>query len=118
MPSTIEDLILLSRFCQSWTNQRLDGLDALSGIFAGSRLPDDFMGDFEFFELRFERAGVDGLVLLASRCTGPVPLFKMCKLGYQCVRLDEKWSLLLRSSLSFSAASILDANSSGSMAQR
>ena len=22
-PSTIEDLILLSRFCQSWTNQRL-----------------------------------------------------------------------------------------------
>ena len=67
----------------------VDGLDALSGIFAGSRLPDDFMGDFEFFELRFERAGVDGLLLLASRRRCPVPLGKLSELGCECVRLDE-----------------------------
>ena len=81
-PSTIEDLILLSRACQSWTNQRLMDFDALSRVFAGSMSPSDFMFDFEFVKFCFQRARVGGSFFLAVRRRCPGPWGKLCDLSF------------------------------------
>ena len=47
-PSTIEDLILLSSFCQSFSNHRFTAATRLSHIVTGSGLPNDSRFDSQF----------------------------------------------------------------------